>query len=122
VKLYYQTKSLKKVVNMVKRKFPELDKLNTKAVQRLFKRFEESGSVEDRRHSNLCRPRSARTDVAIKEVKTAISNTPQMSVRRVLGDITNLTGMSSVYRMLKYDLRLTPYKISIMQHLKENDI
>ena len=108
---------------MVKRKFPELDKLNTKAVQRLFEeRFEESGLVEDRRHSNLCRPRSARTDVAIKEVKTAISNTPQMSVRRVLGDITNWASMSSVYRMLKYDLRLTPYKISIMQHLKENDL
>jgi len=122
VKLYYQTKSLMKVVNTMKRTFPELDKLNTKALQRLVKRFEESGSVEDRRHSNPVRPRKARTDDAIEEVKTAISDTPQRSVRRVLGDITNSASMSSVYRMLKYDLHLTPYKISIMQHLKENGI
>ena len=57
-------KSLKKVVNMMNF-FLELDKLNTKAVQRLVKRFKESGSVEDRPHSNPGRLRLARTDDAI---------------------------------------------------------
>ena len=40
----------------------------------------------------------------------------------VFGDITNIASHSSVYRMLKYDLKLTSYKISIMKHLKPTDI
>jgi len=98
----------------MKRIFPELDKLNTKAVQRLVKRFEESRSVEDRRHSHPGRPRTARTDDAIKEVKTAISDTPQRSVRRVLGDITNSASMSSVYRMLNHFCAIGP----LLGHLR----
>ena len=43
-------------------------------------------------------------------------------MRRVLGDITNSLSATSVYRMLKFDLQLIPYKVSIMQHLKETDI
>ena len=38
----------------------------------------------------------------------------------VFGDITNIASHSRVYRMLKYDLKLTPYKI--MQHIKPTDI
>jgi hypothetical protein len=45
-----------------------------------------------------------------------------MSVGRVLGAITNTASVSSIYRILKYDLNLTPYKISIRQYLKERDI
>ncbi len=39
-----------------------------------------------------------------------------------MADIGNVASKASVIRMLKYDLKLTPYKISIMQHLKETDI
>ena len=56
------------------------------------------------------------------EVKTVIGETPQTSVRRGLCDVTNTVSASSVYRMLKYELKITPYKVSIMQHLKESDI
>ena len=41
---------------------------------------------------------------------------------RVFGDITKITGTISVYIMLKLDLQLSPYKLSIMEHLKEADI
>ena len=105
----------------MKKTHNDLENLNTKQVRRIVKRFEESGSVEDRRHDNLGRPRTARSNENETEVKTVIGETPQRSVRRVLCDVTNTVSASSVYRMLKYDLKLTPYKVSIM-HLKESDI
>ena len=58
----------------------------------------------------------------MEQVKTAVNETQQRSVWRVFGDITNFKGLMSGYRMLKFDLQLTPYKVSIMQHLKEADI
>ena len=122
IRLYYQSKSLKTVVKTMRKTHPEIGTFNAKQVQRIVKRFEESDSVEDRRHNNTGRPRSARTVENLEQLKTAINETPQRSVRRVLGDVTNSTSVTSVYRMLKFDLQLTPYKVSIMQHLKEADI
>jgi transposase len=122
VKLYFQTKSLKTVKLKIKRSHPDLEKLNDKTLQRIVKRFEESGSIEDRRHCNPGRPRSARSDANVEQVQTVINETPQRSVRRVLWDITNANSSTSVYRMLKLDLKLKPYKVSIMQHLEDNDI
>ena len=110
VKLYYQSKSLKTVVKTMKKTHNDLENLNIKLVQRIVKRFEESGSVEDRRHDNPGRPRTARSNENVTEVKTVIGETPQRSVRRVLCDVTNNVSASSVYRMLKYDLKLTLYK------------
>ena len=58
----------------------------------------------------------------MEQVTTAVNETPQRAVWRVFGDIINLTGVKSVCRMLTFDLQLTPYKVSIMQHLKKADI
>ena len=58
----------------------------------------------------------------MEQVKPAVTETPQRSVWRVFGDITKFTGIISVYIMLKFDLQLTSYKLSIMEHLKEADI
>ena len=55
-------------------------------------------------------------------MKPAVTETPQGSVWRVFGDITKFPGIISVYIMLKLDLQLTPYKLSIMEHLKVADI
>lgn len=46
----------------------------------------------------------------------------EKSVREVLGDITNKSSYGSAYRALHFDLRLFPYSLSIVQHLKETDI
>ena len=51
-----------------------------------------------------------------------IDETPEKSVRQVVSDLTNVTNYSSVYRMLRFDLKYFPYCISVMQHLKESDI
>jgi len=57
-------------------------------------------------------------------IQDVISETSQRSVRKVLGDVTNTVSRSSVHvhRILRYDLNLKPFTLSIMQHLKENDI
>ena len=57
----------------------------------------------------------------MKQLKPAVTETPQRSGWRVFGDITKFIGIISVYIMLKFDLQLTPYKLSIMEHLKEAD-
>ena len=58
----------------------------------------------------------------VEQVKPAVTETPQRSVWRVFGDITKFTCIISVYIMLEFDLKLTPYKLSIMEHPKEADI
>ena len=58
----------------------------------------------------------------VEQVKPAVTETPQRSVWRVFGDITKFTGIISIYIMLEFDLQLTPYKLSIMEHPKEADI
>ena len=63
-----------------------------------------------------------RTLENVEQVKPAVTETPQRFVWRVFGDITKFTGIISVYIKLKLDLQLTPYKLSIMEHLKEADI
>ena len=51
-----------------------------------------------------------------------ILETPQRSTRKIMGDITNNPSRASIHRMLLFDLKLIPYTISVMQHLKESDI
>ena len=58
----------------------------------------------------------------MEQVKHAVTETPQRSVWRVFGDITKFTGIISVYIMLEFNLQLTPYKLSIMEYLKEAEI
>ena len=81
-----------------------------------------TGSVTDGRRSNPGRPKSVRSAENIASIQYVITETPQRSVRKILGDVTNTVSRSSVHRILRCDLNLKPYKLSIMQHLKENDI
>lgn len=107
---------------MIQQKYPLLARLTKQKVHRLVKRFEQKGSITDPRYQNTGRPRSARKPEAIKQVKEIINETPQRSVRKVMGDINNTISASSVYRALRFDLNLVPYTISVMQHLKPTDI
>ena len=50
------------------------------------------------------------------------AETPQMLDRKLANSITENASSTSVYRMLRLDLKLTPYTISNMQHLKPSDI
>ena len=51
---------------------------------------------------------SVRSAENIAEVRQVIGETPQMSVRKVLGNISNQASKTSVHRMLGFDLKLTP--------------
>ena len=45
-----------------------------------------------------------------------------MSVRKILGNISNQASRTSVHRILRFDLKHIPYTISVMQHFKDSDI
>ena len=50
------------------------------------------------------------------------AETPQMQVRKLANSINENASSTRDYRMLRFDLKLAPYTISIMQHLKPFDI
>ena len=121
VKLYYSTKPPITVLGKLKKKNPA-EKIKKYHLYRAVKRFDETGSVTEGRHRNSDRPKSVRSAENIAEVRQVIGETPQMSLRKVLGNIPNHASRTSVHRMLRFDLKLTPYTISMMQHLKDSDI
>jgi len=123
VKLFYEeNKSPSLVRQRLMEIHPYIKAPSRKKIYRIVKKFECYGAVNDRRHENQGRPRSGRTEENITKVREIIEETPRKSVRGVLKDISNDTSMSSVYRILKFDLKLHPYKISVMQSLKDTDI
>ena len=63
---------------------------------------------------------SVRSAENIAEVRQVIGETPQMTVRKV--NISNQASRTSVHRMLRFDLKRTPYTLSVVQQLKDSDI
>lgn len=123
VKLYYECKSATSVIRIMRKQHPEMKVLNRMLIYRLVRKFEGKGTINDTRHnSGIGRPRSVRTKENIDAIDGLITETPQKSVRRVLHELNGNISKSSVHRILKFDLKLIPYKISVMQHLKETNI
>ncbi|KAH3810152.1 hypothetical protein DPMN_138538 [Dreissena polymorpha] len=67
-------------------------------------------------------PKSSRSSENVEQVKRIIDETPERSVRKVFSDIDHSSSATSVYRVLRFDLKLTPYKVPVLQHLKEGDV
>ena len=108
----------------MRKSYPELRfRLNKIHIHRLVLKFEKTGSIEDGRLTNQ-RLKSARTPAVITKVKDShmFVEMPQMSFRKLANSITENASSTSIYRMLGFDLKFTPYTISIMQHLKPSDI
>lgn len=123
VKLYYECKYVTLVIRTMRKRHPEVKMLNRMLIYRLVRKFEGKGTISDTRHNScIGRPRSVRTKENIDAIDRLITETPQKSVRRVLHELDGNVSKSSVHRILKFDLKLIPYKISVMQHLKETDI
>ena len=118
VQQYYSTKSLVTVLSV---KYPA-ENIKKYHIYRAVKHVEETGSVTDGRHRNSDQPKSVRSAENIAEVRQVIGEMPQMSVRKILGNISNQASRTNVHRMLRFDLKLTPYTISVMQLLKDSDI
>jgi len=84
--------------------YPEDTILSYMQVHILVQRFEQSGSVIGRRHGNIGRPKAVRSSESTDQVNSVIKEMHQKSVRRLLSHLTNTVCVSSVYRMLRYDL------------------
>ena len=125
LKLYFESRSATKSLRTMRRRYPNdtvIRRLSARQLYRLVARFKEIGSVADKRHDNVGRPRSSRSSENVQEVKHIIDETPEKSVLQVVSDLTYVTNYSSAYRMLRLDLKYFPYSISVIQHLKESDI
>ena len=108
LQLYLESCSATKALETIRRRYPndtEIRRLSARQLYRLVARFKEIGSVADTRHDNVGRPRSSRSSVNVQEVKHIIDETPEKSVRQLVSDLTNVTNYSSVYRMLRFDLK-----------------
>jgi len=105
------------------RKLYPLDKPITRLqVNRVVKRLKQYGGISDQRKNNTGRPKSSRSSENVEQVKRIIDETPERSVRKVFSDINHSSSATSVYRVLRFDLKLTPYKVPVFQHLKERDV
>ena len=64
-------------------------------VHRIVEKFEQSGSVIDRRHGNIGRPKAVRSLESTEQVNSVIEEMHQKSVCRLLGKLTNKVSVSS---------------------------
>jgi len=81
------------------------------------KNFEETGS--DLKKKPIGRPRSARTPQNIEAVRVSVLRSPRRSVRKIAAAVR--LSRECVRRILYVDLKFHPYKLQIVQELKEND-
>ncbi len=88
----------------------------SKNILNLVRKFNETGSVEDKARSG--RPRSVSTDENKERVRAAFEENPATSLRRASLDL-NLT-KSSLQRMMK-ELGLKPYRPQLLHALTEDD-
>ena len=117
LQLYFESRSATKALRTMRIRYPndtEIRRLSARQIYRLVARFKETGSVAYKRHDNVGRPRSSRSSENVQEVKHMIDDNPEKSVRQVVSDLTNVTNYSSVYRMLRFDLKYFQYSISVM--------
>lgn len=87
------------------------------AIKTWIKNFEETGSALKRKPTG--RPRSARTPQNIEAVRVLVLRSPRRSVRKQAAAVR--LSRESVRRILHFDLKCHPYKLQIVQELKEND-
>ena len=125
VQLYFELgKSITAVIRRMKKDHSIKEIPSRHQIRRIVKKFQQYGTVLDRRTDNTGRPRAARSADNVEQVRQIVEETPRSSVRKVLQDVSNVTPVSksSVHRILRFDLKYLPYKIQLLQHLKENDI
>jgi hypothetical protein len=117
VKLYYhKDNTFVDVVNVFHQNNPEVPKPHPSTVMRVIHKFEETGSVENRKKSG--RPRTATSDEKSSEVlaKTVVS--PIKSTRK-LGSEAGISQTSAQVILKRH--KYHPYKIKLVQHLAEDD-
>lgn len=119
VQFYLETKSVVLTQRKFKRAFPHCFTPTRKTILRLTEHFLAFGTVQHKRKGNSGRKASIVTSENLAKINGVIQKQPKTSVRR----LASLVGVSksSVHRVLKTNLGLTPYKISSHQLLSKLD-
>lgn len=90
-------------------------------INKRLRNFEIKGPFSNtRHHSGMERPRSVRTKENLRAIDRHITEINQTASASHTCNST--VSKSSVNGILKINLKLIPYKISVMQHLKETCI
>ena len=95
VQLYFESHSPTTVIRIMLKRYPSDARLSKQQIHRLVKKFQQTGSVQDKRHKNQGCPRTSRSDENITVVGQIIQETPEKSVRKVLGNMENERNASS---------------------------
>ena len=114
VKLFYQNnKSIIQTQRAYRRYYEVRDSPSEFGIRSLIKRFDEHGMVHDRPQSG--RPRTARTEKKIEQVRDSVGENPSTSIRKRSTQV--VVSRSSMQRILR-SLKLFPYKVQLVQQLK----
>lgn len=117
VKKYYETKSYQSVQEAFRQAFPDRNPPAKSTIQHNLRKYEEDGTSLNVNKGRSGRRRTVRTPESIERVRVLLGEQQQVSCRR------NRIGMSkSSFNLLtRNDLRWHPYKIHVVQELKEAD-
>jgi transposase len=117
VKLYYHKDStLNDVANVFHQNNPEVPKPHPSSIMRVIHKFEETGSVENRKKPG--RPRTVTSDENSSEVLAKTIVSPIKSTYKLASEAGIC--QKSVQTILKRH-NYHPYKIKLVQHLAEDD-
>ncbi len=97
--------------------FPERNSLSWITVRRTVEKFNDHGTILNRNKGNSGRRKTGRTEENIALVANVIRENPQSTVRRNGSKLSK----RSFYRILKFDLKMKPYKMQIKHQLLSAD-
>ena len=115
VQVYFEARSITEVKNRFHQRFRDRQPPSKSSIQKIIKKFQERGTVENQNAGRSGRNRTARTGANINVVRAAIEANPRISARR------NGLGIckSSFNEITNLDLNFHPYKM-IMRHKLED--
>ncbi|KAK0166333.1 hypothetical protein PV328_004759 [Microctonus aethiopoides] len=118
VEQYFKNnEGLAATVRNFRTKYGRDSNLNSSTVKRLIKKFRETGSISDLKHSG--RPSTSRSAQNIDAVRESLAESPGTSIRHRCQELG--ISRSSLQRILTKDLHLHDYKIELTQELDPSD-
>lgn len=119
VKWYWETRSVISTQRKFRHHFRTKHAPCAKSILRLQEKFLANGSIQNQRKGRSGRKRSRRTPEGISKVKAMISTSPSKSIRKLAQEAG--TSHTTIRQILREDLNLYPYKITMHQTLNECD-
>ena len=101
-----------------KRHFKVSSAPSRSTITSILEKFEKTGSVHDQGQP-LVKARPVRSDEKIEEIRELVEITPTKSIREVASDAN--IGETSTQRILRHDLQLYPYRVTLLHKLNQDD-